>query len=223
MLVALLAVPLLLPALIAPFIGAVLTPLWTMPAWFLLPIVLLRPSTVVLRRTAAAKVVATVLVISIAVLLAAPVLAWRNLAEGTKEGRQFYALVARQVDEQWHARTGTALRIVMGDPYLALATTFYAADHPDSVPNFVPTTAPWVTRDRLNREGWVAICATGDQTCIGEGQRLAADQPGVSYVPFQARADFLGAQGKTGDFLLILVPPAEPNQRRFARTRLIPA
>jgi hypothetical protein len=221
MLVTLLAVPLLLPALIAPFIGAVLTPLWTMPAWFLLPIVLLRPSTVVLRRPAAAKVAATVLVISIAVLLAAPVLAWRHLVEGTKEGRQFYALVAEEAAAQWHMLTAKPLTIVMGDPYLALATTFYAADHPDSVPNFVPRAAPWVTRDRLDREGFVAICAADDRTCVSEGQRLAADRPGVTYVPFQAKAHFLRALGKTGDFILILVPPADPHQRRFAR--LIPA
>jgi 4-amino-4-deoxy-L-arabinose transferase-like glycosyltransferase len=164
MLATLLGVPLLLPALIAPFISAVLTPLWTMPAWFLLPIVLLRPSAVVLRRTAAAKVAVTVLAIAIAVLIAAPVLAWRNLIEGTKEGRQFYAPVAKETGERWHARTGKPLGIVMGDPYLALATTFYAADHPDSVPNFVPRTAPWVTQDRLDREGWAAICAADDQT-----------------------------------------------------------
>jgi 4-amino-4-deoxy-L-arabinose transferase-like glycosyltransferase len=224
MLVALLAVPLVLPALVAPFIGAVLTPLWTMPAWFLLPTVLLRPAAVILSRSAAVNVAATVLVISIAVLAAAPVLAWRNLVAGTKEGRQFYALVAEEVDAQWHMMTRKPLTIVMGDPYLTLATTFYAADHPDSVPNFVPRSAPWVTRDRLDREGWVAICRANDRTCIGDGQRLAADRPGVTYVPFQAKAHFLGAQGKAGDFVLILVPPADPNQRRFARrTRLIRA
>jgi 4-amino-4-deoxy-L-arabinose transferase-like glycosyltransferase len=224
MLVTLLAVPLLLPAVVAPFIGAVLTSLWTMPAWFLLPIVLLRPPAVILRRGAAVKVAATVLVISIAVLIAAPVLAWRNLVEGTKEGREFYALVAKEAGAQWHMMTGKPLTIVMGDPYLALATTFYAADHPDSVPNFVPKSAPWVTRDRLDREGFVAICGAGDRTCIVEGQRLAADRPGITYVPFEAKARFLGVQGKTRDFVLILVPPADPNQRRFARRlRFIPA
>ena len=136
MLVTLLAVPLLLPALVAPFIGAVLTSLWTMSAWFLLPIVLLRPAAVILRRTAAVEVAATVLVISIAILVAAPVLAWRNFVEGTKERREFYALVAREAGAQWHMVTGKPLTIVMGDPFRQLATTFYAADHPDSVPNF---------------------------------------------------------------------------------------
>jgi hypothetical protein len=203
-------VPLLLPAVIAPFIGAVLTPLWTMPAWFLLPIVLLRPSAVVLRRTAAAKVAVTVLAVSIAVLIAAPVIAWRNLNAGTKEGRQFYSLVARQVGEQWHARTGKPLTIVMGDLYLASATTFYAADHPDSVPNFVPGTAPWVTQERLDREGWATICAADDQTCINGGRRVAANRPGITSVPFRVTRHFLGREGRTGDFVLTLVPPLQP-------------
>jgi 4-amino-4-deoxy-L-arabinose transferase-like glycosyltransferase len=209
MLVVMLAVPLLLPALVAPLIGAVLTPLWTMHAWFLLPIVLLRPTTVVLRRSAAVKVAATVLVVAIAVLFAAPVLAWRNLVEGTKEGRQFYALVAKELSEQWHAKTGKPLRIITGDPFPAMATTFYAADHPDSVPNFSLRTAPWVTQDRLDREGWAAVCTAGDKDCLDEGQRRAASRTGVTFVPFEATRRFLGITGKTGSFLLILVPPAE--------------
>ena len=41
MLVVLLVVPLLLPLVVSPLAGIKFTPLWTMPAWFLLPIVLL--------------------------------------------------------------------------------------------------------------------------------------------------------------------------------------
>ena len=41
MLVLLLATPLVLPMLTAPIVGVMLTPLWTMSAWFLLPIILL--------------------------------------------------------------------------------------------------------------------------------------------------------------------------------------
>jgi Dolichyl-phosphate-mannose-protein mannosyltransferase len=210
MLATMLAVPLLLPALVAPLIAAVLTPLWTLHAWFLLPIVLLRPATVVLRRSAAVKVAATVLVVAIAVLFAAPVLAWRNLIEGTKEGRQFYAPVAKEVSERWHMKTGQRLRIVMGDPFLALATTFYAADHPDSVPSFALRTAPWVTQARLDREGWAAICTADDKNCLDEGRRLAANRTGGAVVPFEATRHFLGLTGKTGNFVVILVPPAEP-------------
>jgi 4-amino-4-deoxy-L-arabinose transferase-like glycosyltransferase len=209
MLIAMLAVPLLLPAIVAPFIGAVLTPLWTMHAWFLLPIVLLRPTTVVLRRSTAVKVAVTVLVVAITVLFAAPVLAWRNLVEGTKEGRQFYALVAKKLSEHWHIKTGKPLRIVMGDPFLALATTFYAPDHPDSVPNFALRTAPWVTQARLDHEGWAAICPADDENCLDEGRRLAANRTGATVISFEATPHFLGFTGKAGNFFLILVPPAE--------------
>ena len=61
MLVVLLAVQLLLPALSAPFVGVELTPLWTMQAWFLLPIILLGPPTTVVPRMKAAYIAAAVL------------------------------------------------------------------------------------------------------------------------------------------------------------------
>ena len=52
MLVALFVVPLLLPAIMAPLLKTSVTPLWTMQAWFLLPILLLAPRSAVLPRRA---------------------------------------------------------------------------------------------------------------------------------------------------------------------------
>ena len=78
MLVVLLAAPLLLPAMAAPFIGAVLTPLWTMSAWFLLPIVLPRPKAADLTRVATIRITALVATITICSVAAAPWLAWRK-------------------------------------------------------------------------------------------------------------------------------------------------
>src|SRR5215470_1454053 len=82
MLVVLLAVPLVLPAVVAPFIGAVLTPLWTMSAWFLLPIVLLRPRAAEFTRVAAIRITALVAASTIVTLAAAPWLAQRTHAAG---------------------------------------------------------------------------------------------------------------------------------------------
>jgi hypothetical protein len=72
MLVVLLAVPLLLPPLSAPFLGVRLTSLWTMPAWFLLPIILLAPNAVVLPRRAAVAAGILVLAVTAGALAVAP-------------------------------------------------------------------------------------------------------------------------------------------------------
>ncbi len=207
MLVAVLAAPLILPALIAPVIGVVLTPLWTMSGWFLLPIVLLRPSGVKLPRIAAIRTAALLAIITLGALVAAPGLAWHYHTDGTKEGREYYRAVAAEVGRAWRLTFGLPLKIVIGDLYLVSATTFYDQDHPDSVPNFAFAASPWVTPQRLLNEGWVGLCTATDQGCIDEAKRSAADKDGVSFINFQTTNRFFGSTGKPGRFVFILVPP----------------
>ena len=82
MLAVLLWAPLLLPAVTAPLLDLALTSLWTMQGWFLLPILLLMPERVALRRAAAVHVASGVAVIALVALLASPVLAFVKHAQG---------------------------------------------------------------------------------------------------------------------------------------------
>jgi hypothetical protein len=208
MLVILLAVPLALPALVAPFIGAVLTPLWTMSAWFLLPIVLLRPKAADLTRVAAIRITALVVTITVCALAAAPWLAWRKHVDGTKEGREYYRLVSTEITNAWHLATGLPLRIVMGNLYLASAVTFYSPDHPDSMPGFeAAAAAPWITPERLADEGWAAICNADDENCVEGARRLAAGRSNVQFITYSTINRYLGKSGKLGRFFFILAAP----------------
>jgi 4-amino-4-deoxy-L-arabinose transferase-like glycosyltransferase len=208
MLVVLLAVPLILPAIVAPFIGVVLTPLWTMSAWFLLPIVLLRPKTAILTRVAAIRITALVAVITIGLLLAAPWLAWQRHQEGTEQGREYDRLVSAELTNAWQRALAVPLRIVIGDAYLASAVTFYSPDHPDSVPGFTLGRAtPWVTPDRLASEGFAEICRADDETCVAAARSRVADRGDVQFVTYSTINRYLGKPGKLGRFLFIIVPP----------------
>ena len=208
MLVVLLAVPLVLPAVAAPFIGAVLTPLWTMSAWFLLPIVLLRPKAADLTRVAAIRITALVATITISALAAAPWLAWRKHVDGTKEGREYDRLVSAEITNAWHTATGLPLKIVMGNPDLASAMTFYSPDHPDSMPGFeIGAAAPWITPDRLAEDGWAAICNADDENCVETARHHAADKPNVQFVTYSTLSRYLDKPGKLGRFFFILAAP----------------
>jgi dolichyl-phosphate-mannose-protein mannosyltransferase len=209
MLVVLLAVPLVLPAMVAPFIGAVLTPLWTMSAWFLLPIVLLRPKAAGLTRVAAIRITALVATITICSLAAAPWLAWRKHVDGTKEGREYYRLVSAEITNAWHLATGLPLRIVMGNPYLVSAVTFYSPDHPDAMPGFeiIGAAAPWITSDRLASDGWAAICNADDENCVEAARRRAAGKSNVQFITYSTINRYLGKPGKLGRFFFILAAP----------------
>ncbi|HMA71257.1 MAG TPA: glycosyltransferase family 39 protein [Xanthobacteraceae bacterium] len=208
MLVVLLATPLVLPAVVAPFIGAVLTPLWTMSAWFLLPIILLRPKAADLTRVAAIRIAALVVIITIASLAAAPWLAWHKHIDGTKEGREYYRLISAEMTNAWHLATGLPLRVVMGNPYLASAATFYSPDHPDSMPGFeIGAAAPWITPQRLASDGWAAVCNADDENCVEAAKHLAAGKSNAQFINYSTINRYLGKPGKLGRFFFILAAP----------------
>jgi Dolichyl-phosphate-mannose-protein mannosyltransferase len=208
MLVVLLAVPLILPAVVAPFIGAVLTPLWTMPAWFLLPIVLLRPKAAVLTRVAAIRITALIAAMTISFLLAAPLLARQRNEEGTTQGREYDRLFSAELTNDWTRATGQPLRIVMGDRYLASAVTFYSPDHPDSAQGFeLGRATPWITLERLILDGWAAICRADDEPCVDAARHRLADRSDVAFITYSTTNRYLDKPGKLGRFFFAIVPP----------------
>jgi 4-amino-4-deoxy-L-arabinose transferase-like glycosyltransferase len=202
MLAALFVTPLVLPAIVAPLIDAVLTPLWTMSAWFLLPVLLLRPCAAAISRVAAIRIAALVGATTIGALVAAPWVAWHYREHGTKEYREHYRQVVAEVADAWHLATASPLRIVAGDLYLVSAITFYGADHPDSVPGFALAAAPWVTNERLSSEGFAAICLIGDENCVAESKRHATEKSNTRVI------DFVTTNGYRSErFFLLIVPP----------------
>jgi hypothetical protein len=208
MLVVLLAAQLLLPAVSAPLVSVELTPLWTMQAWFLLPIILLAPQAAVVPRTKAVYIAAAVAGITALALAAAPFVAWSKHTGGTKHGQSYYRAISDEITQEWHRHTERPLTIVMGD--MAEAVTFYSPDHPDSVPYFNLRVAPWVTPDRIAHEGYAVLC---DQPgCVNEAARRAASEPGAVRRDFELSRSHLGHEGPSARFTVLIVPPA-PGRR----------
>ena len=101
MLVVLLVVPLLLPLVVSPLAGIKFTPLWTMPAWFLLPIVLLSPPQATVSRLDAVRLAFVVLCISLAVLAASPAVAWARFTQEQAKPRAHSAAVSQELTRAW--------------------------------------------------------------------------------------------------------------------------
>ncbi len=207
MLVVLLAVPLLLPPLSAPIIGVKLTSLWTMQAWFLLPIVLLAPEAVVLPRRAAVAVALFVLAIAAVVMAAAPAIAWFYHLREDEDGSAYYRQVSEEISAAWRQSAGIPLRIVMGDQNFAAAASFYSPDHPDSVPGFDIRRAPWVTEERLQREGFAAVCRADDAGCVATALRQVAGDPLARTREIEVPNRYLGHTSATKRFHILIVPP----------------
>jgi hypothetical protein len=196
--------------LASPIIGIKLTPLWTMPAWFLLPIVLLAPPQAVIARIRAVRIALIVLGVSLAVLLAAPALAWlRFVEDSTRPGRAHLAEVSRELTREWRRAMQRPLTIVGGDMTFAQAASFYSPDHPQIWDIRTPQWTPWITDERRQREGWAAVCVEADKSCVADVERAAGSAAGVARAERNISASFLGRRGPPLRFVFILMPPAE--------------
>jgi len=207
MLVILLGSFLLLPALTAPLIGVKLTSLWTMSSWFLLPIVLLAPKEVKLTHLTAARVATGVATMTMAILAAAPVVAWVNYVNGLESGRAYDRIVGEEVTRTWRAATGRPLRIVIGVTGFSQATSFYSPDHPDAGPGFGSPASPWLTILRGRRDGWGAACSAADQVCISDVERSAQIFSGSVRVEKTLTVSFFGWRSTSKQFVFYIVPP----------------
>jgi 4-amino-4-deoxy-L-arabinose transferase-like glycosyltransferase len=212
MLVLLLALTWLLPVLTLPLFGISITSVWSMPAWFLLPVVLLAPPEVAIARPAAVRVALAVAAVTLACLLAAPALAWYRHVGESKEARAYYPALSRELTQAWRRATGQPLTIVAGDMELTPAVTFYSPDHPDSIPGFDLANAPWITPERMAREGVAAVCRAEDRACYdGVMGRIRDSVTGV--VHYQTTSSFLGKPGAPARFVFVLAPPKNPGNR----------
>ena len=210
MLVLLLAVPLVLPLLTAPIIGVALTPLWTMSAWFLLPVVLLAPTQITVTRAATVCVALAVIIITAVALIAAPVVAWHNFATQVRNGLLYGRVAAGELTQAWHAAVGRPLTLVVGDGSLSWPATFYSPDHPDNAPdNTKRKPPPWVTDVRRTREGFGVVCFADNRDCLDAANRKTAGRAGVVRVNKEVTASFFGVTSATAKVVFALVPPQQ--------------
>ena len=207
MLVVLFALPLLLPIVVAPLSGIKFSALWTLPAWFLLPIILLAPSQAAVKRLDAVRLAFVVLCVSLVVLAASPAIAWVRFAEEQGKPRAHYAAVSQELTRVWRRAVKEPLTLVASSTDFANAAAFYSGDHPRSWDLADPQLSPWISEERPPRNGWAAVCPADDQLCATLVKRAAAQATGVIREEFEHAATFLGRRGPPARFVFVLVPP----------------
>ena len=181
---------------------------YTIPIFFLVPILivlalpdLFQPH-VIRRLGVAAGIVMGV------VALASPLLGYVRFATDTRAAIEPRAEVARELTREWRARFKRPLQLVAGSTAYASSIPFYSADHPSQFINFAFATAPWVTPERLAREGLLVVCEDADPTgCLDQlAQRTTSRSIRLD------RSFARSAYGRTAPpvaLKILLVPPAE--------------
>ncbi len=208
MLVVALAGFFLLPAISVFGFGVLQTSLWSMPAYFLLPIVLLSPPSAVLTQRAAATFALAMLAFTLlAPTVIAPVLAWRNFRADGDGSRAYIVPLSGAVTRAWHDVVGRPLTIVLGDATLDQAVAFYSPDHPDAAPDSSLAAAPWITPTRLAGEGFAAVCHAQDAGCMSAAEHAGGPQPRARRSTVEIVPHFLGQAGAPARFTILVVPP----------------
>jgi 4-amino-4-deoxy-L-arabinose transferase-like glycosyltransferase len=215
MLVVLLSAPLLLPIIVMPLSGIKFSALWTLPAWFLLPIVLLSPQSAQVKRPDAVRLASIILCLSVAMLAASPAIAWaRFVGEAAKPDRAHFAAVSEALTRAWRLATKQPLKLVGSDTDLANAASFYSSDHPRSWNLGDPQLTPWIAADRPPRDDWAAVCPATLPSCLAFADRAVANAPGVIRQEYDHTATLFGRRGPPVRFIFVLVPPrSDPPQR----------
>jgi 4-amino-4-deoxy-L-arabinose transferase-like glycosyltransferase len=207
MLVVLLAGQILMPPLTSVVASIGLTALWTMQAWFLLPIVLLSAPAASMSTLATRRLALGIAVFTLAAIALAPAIAWFQFSHGTRDGREYFPAAAQALEREWETVVGAPLRIVAGDDALAVAVAFYARSHPDAVPYFNQTRAPWVRQSDLGLRGWAALCASADAGCMRDAESTMRTVADVRHTTVEIAPHYLGAVGKPRRFSFWIVPP----------------
>jgi hypothetical protein len=198
-------VPLLLPIATALIFGIVVKAVWTMPAWFLLPIILLAPLEISAARLATTRIVLAAALVTV-VILATPLIAWRNFLVESEGGHVFCRVASDELTRAWRAAMGRRLAIVSGDRELSLAAGFYSPDHPDVALDY-----GWrpslITDDRRARDGWALVCFVNKPTCVDLADAMSADRSGVTRVEKDVTASFFGLAPVRAKVVFFLIPP----------------
>jgi 4-amino-4-deoxy-L-arabinose transferase-like glycosyltransferase len=192
----LLLVPLLMPTLVNLAIPYRLTAAWTSPNWALLPVVLYASRQLVVDERAVARAGLAVLVVTLAILIASPVVACVRLTNGPDPNRPHFRQVAERA-----ATLGSPIELIFGSEGIVSGLPFY-----------LPKAQP-LTVDPLSVEGRVAIashgllivCTSSDTPC----QKIAgafADSGARTTIATLTRS-FLGFSSPPMSYQMTVVPP----------------
>jgi Dolichyl-phosphate-mannose-protein mannosyltransferase len=199
-----LALPLLLPALASAAFGLALSPLWSLPNWSLLPVVLLSSPKVEVTRDALRAGLAVASALTLGAFALSPVIAAVLHATAEPRAEQYAATVAAQALEHWHKVTNRPLVFIAGDVAVGPSVAYYLGKRTRYI-----GIRPLRTRNLFAFLGGVFVCPTDDARCVETGQRIADAHPGARRVEITAMRPLFGIPGPTLRYMLTIAPPPD--------------
>lgn len=198
----------LLPAPFALAMRFRIVSLWAMPAFTLLPIVLLASPLIVVGRDAVRKIVAGVTLFTLTMLAAAPGVALAFHLTKPLGSVEYASLLAERIEQQWRSRSAAAIPLIAGDTMLAANTAFYLRTatrsfHTGNLAELAQT---------ARSKGAVLVCPANDAGCIATADQIASGQSEIVRSEVRLSRPLFGFSGGMVRDLFWLVWP-EPARR----------
>jgi 4-amino-4-deoxy-L-arabinose transferase-like glycosyltransferase len=182
-----------------------IAPNFLIPTVYILPLMVLVP----VRRALTVNGVRAIMLAAAAFVVFAlpfsPVIAYASMALGLNDRQQVSRDVAEAATKAWHNELGTPLRIATGTEPFSLALPFYSSDSPAEFTHFSTKQAPWITTERIAREGLLCVCEATDAGCLEQAKHYAT--PETKRIVQQFQKNFWGLRGRVIEVVMIIVPP----------------
>jgi hypothetical protein len=198
-----LALPLVLPALAAPFVHLKLNALWSLPNFSLLPVLLLSSPLIAVTREALGRALGIAAALTLGALALSPAIALALHLRTPPQPSDYASIVAADAQAQWRELSERPLPFVSGEPTVAMSVSYYLR-----VPSrpFVVTGEPAI-RDALSADGGVIACPASESWCLEIADRLMAPQPIKRRVEMTAAPALFGFAGQPIRYVLLLAAP----------------
>lgn len=186
--------------LLVSLAGGRVTPNYVLPIFSMSPLLLLMALRPDPRLTVRAVMVAVVALI-VSCLAAAPFLHRLSSFEQAIPRQE----MAEPSIAAWAGATQAPLRLVGGTQPFSEAAAFYAPPRVSHFPELTYDDAPWVSPERIAREGLLIMCARGDLVCFKQAEALVTSDSKRAEITVTPRRG--KHQGPPITFTFFAIPP----------------
>jgi hypothetical protein len=184
---------------------------WGISLFFLTPLALVAIPALRLPKLALFHLFGIWLVITLAVLAAAPTIAEREMASDPNGAASYgaRAQLARQLTQEWHTRFGTPWAVVAGTTEVGEPMTFYSPDHPAPLTPGEIWSSGLTSLEEATRLGFIGVCDTSDSRLPACEAWMAANGKDAEQIAITTRRFFQGHPGPPITWKVYIVPPAK--------------
>lgn len=181
--------------------------LWAMSAMTLLPVVLLSSPMITISRAAAVRLLAAATAFPLIMVAISPLIALVIHRNGVDHYATHYRLIARAIEDEWSQRTSAPLRIVGSYTNVVNGIVFYLRSEPSTLDIVSPAQTPWISADRIAREGAAIVCPMPETDCLKAMGRYAAQYPAAQAEEVTIRRGYLGELDPAVRYRILIVRP----------------